>query len=91
MLRRPAAGKVLLSTILDYETGIPINISIHKDYNEREAFVKQLKYINSGDIVIFDRGYFSQEFVYELNKRNINYLFRIPYTNNRAALRPVNG
>jgi hypothetical protein len=32
-----------------------------KKRDERNAFKEQIKYLRSGDIVIFDRGYFSYD------------------------------
>lgn len=72
--------KILLSTIIDAETSIPISMHIHKTLNERDAFVKQLNFLERDDLVIFDGGYFSKELVCILNDRHLQYIFRISDT-----------
>lgn len=74
--------KVLLSVILDAETKIPISYHIHKTFNERKAFIRQLSYLEEGDLVIFDGGYFSNELISTLNEHNIDYIFRISENKN---------
>lgn len=49
----------LLSVIIDAKTRIPITFNISKDKDERAAFIKQTTYLNPGDTIVFDRGYFS--------------------------------
>ena len=40
---------------------------------------EQIKYLRAGDTVIFDRGYFSNDIIENLNKKGINYIFRLKY------------
>jgi hypothetical protein len=67
----------LISTIMDIEKEIPINYSLFKNLNEREALIYQLKYLNPGDTLIMDRGYFSNEILMLLINNNINCIFRL--------------
>jgi hypothetical protein len=67
----------LLSAVYDAETKIPLSYHIHKTKSEREAFLKQLKFINKGDIVTFDRGYYSEHLFSLLHERGIKVIFRM--------------
>jgi hypothetical protein len=44
--------------------------------NEREAFIKQLNYVDVNNIILFDRGYPCKILINELEKRNIKYIIR---------------
>jgi len=69
--------KAIISCIYDIENKIPINYYLFKQRNERDAFKQQIKYLRKGDIVIFDRGYFSYDIIDILNNKGINYIFRL--------------
>jgi hypothetical protein len=68
--------KCIISAIKDYDNNIPINYEINKNMNEREAFEKQLNYIEKSDILIFDRGYPSNNLLKILSDKNFNYILR---------------
>ena len=63
--------------LYDINNKIPINYFLIKTRNEREAFRNQIKYLRSGDIVIFDRGYYSYDIVEKLEIIDVNYIFRL--------------
>jgi IS4 transposase len=44
--------------------------------DERKCFIEQLKYVRKNDILLFDRGYYSEELINILNNKNIDYIFR---------------
>ena len=44
--------------------------------NEREAFIKQLNYVDIDNILLFDRGYSSNILIKELENKNIKYIIR---------------
>jgi hypothetical protein len=67
----------IISGLYDIDKKIIINYNHSINKNEREAFIEQFKYIRKGDILIFDRGYYSEKLVDLLNKNNIDYIFRI--------------
>jgi len=69
--------KGIISCLYDIENKIPINYFLFKKRDERDAFKQQIKYLRKGDTVIFDRGYFSYDLIDILNKKNINYIFRL--------------
>ena len=67
----------LISSVYDVSNKIPIFYGIYNHFNERAALLDQLEHIRANDIVIVDRGYFSNEVLLELHKRNIKVIFRI--------------
>ena len=69
--------KAIISCLYDIDNKIPINYYLFKKRDERDAFKEQIKYLRTGDIVIFDRGYFSYDIIEKLNKKGINYIFRL--------------
>ena len=71
--------KAIISCLYDIDHKIPINYYLFKKRDERDAFKEQIKYLRAGDIVIFDRGYFSYDIIEKLNKKDINYIFRLKY------------
>jgi hypothetical protein len=71
--------KAIISCLYDIENKIPINYYLFKKRDERNAFKEQIKYLRAGDIVIFDRGYFSYDIIEKLNNKGINYIFRLKY------------
>jgi hypothetical protein len=67
----------LMSSIHDIEHDIPINYTIFKNIDEREALKNQLIYLHEGDILIMDRGYYSKEMLALLTEHNIKTMFRL--------------
>ena len=66
-----------ISGLYDTDSNIVINYTHSVSLNEREAFINQLDYVKKGDIVLFDRGYYSNDLMDTLNYHGINYVFRI--------------
>ena len=54
----------LLSSLYDVDKKIPINYSLYKSFDEREALKDQLKYVKTNDVLIFDRGYYSDDLLF---------------------------
>lgn len=71
---------MLISGIYDINSKIVINYNHSLTLNERDAFIEQLSYINKGDTLIFDRGYYSYELMTILKEKQINYIFRVKKT-----------
>jgi hypothetical protein len=69
--------KGYLSCLFDIENKIPINYNLSKNIDERESLINQLKYVNKDDILIMDRGYYSDKLLKILNNLGINYIFRL--------------
>ena len=70
-------ASVLLSSLYDIDTKIPINYSIYNNHNERTSLQDQIKYLKSGDILVADRGYYSKEIVNALREKGIDFILRI--------------
>lgn len=66
-----------ISGLYDTDSNIVINYTHSVSLNEREAFINQLHYVKKGDILLFDRGYYSNDLMRTLNYHGINYIFRI--------------
>jgi len=79
-----------LSCLFDVDLKIPISYVIDKK-DERTLLLSQLDHLNENDILVADRGYYSNELINELKKKKINFVFRISkhinyYTNNREHI-----
>jgi hypothetical protein len=62
-----------LSCLFDVELKIPINYMMSNE-DERSLLIKQLTSLNNKDILIADRGYYSNHLVKKLNENKINYV-----------------
>jgi len=69
--------KGYLSCLIDINNKIPINYNLSIKNNERESFLEQFKYLKKNDIIIFDRGYYSEELLVSLENINVKYIFRV--------------
>lgn len=65
-----------LSCLFDVELKIPINYMMSNE-DERSLLIKQLTSLNNKDILIADRGYYSNDLIKKLNENKINYVLRI--------------
>ena len=70
-----------LGSLYDVDKRTSINYTLSKSLNEREILISQLKYVNSGDILIMDGGYYSEELISTLIEQNINFIFRMSSSN----------
>ena len=69
---------IMCSTLFDVQLDIPYDISLPKRHNERTAWVEDhLKCLHAGDLVIGDRGYFSQELGKTMQRNGIDVLLRV--------------
>ena len=79
-----------LSCLFDVDLKIPISYVIdNKD--ERTLLISQLDHLNENDILVADRGYYSNQLINELKKKNINFVLRISkhisyYINNKEHI-----
>ena len=67
----------LISSLYDITYGVPLNYSLFNVSNERNALEQQMKYVSSNDILIMDRGYFSQKLLKKLTESRIDCIFRL--------------
>lgn len=72
----------LVTGIYNITKKSPVYLELEKHLNERKSFLEfikksnNIKEIKDTDIFIFDRGYYSKDFIDELNKLNIKYIIR---------------
>ena len=67
----------MISCIYDTVNNVPFNIYLSNHFNERKAFLSQLKFFKQKSIFIFDRGYFPQELICNISLNKHSYLFRL--------------
>ena len=67
----------LVSSLFDVNNKMLINYMLCKKYDEREVLMKQIDYLRPNDILIIDRGYYSKELLFFLNKNSIKVIFRM--------------
>lgn len=70
--------KAYISCLFDINTKIPVNYNLSIKNDERQSFKEQFKYLKKNDIVILDRGYYSDDLLISLEKINVKYIFRLP-------------
>lgn len=67
----------LISGIYDIYNDTIVNLKLYPEKNERNAYIEQYDYLQKDDIIIHDRGYYSDEFLYKLYSINVNPIFRM--------------
>jgi len=76
----------LLTTIYNVDQKIPYGWHLSGHHNERKGFLAILNDVARGDTVIFDRGYYSQELVTNLERKGIHYIFRLKMNSKLSRL-----
>lgn len=71
-----------ISCLFDVYNNIPINYLLSKSSNERELLIEQLSYVKTNDIIIGDRGYYSNDVINNIIDMNSNFIFRIAKNKN---------
>ena len=66
-----------LSCLFDIELQIPINYNLSKSFNERNLLIEQFSHIKPNDILIADRGYYSDELINKFIDNKFNFIFRL--------------
>jgi hypothetical protein len=69
--------KGIISCLFDIDNQIPINYTLSESFNERNICIDQIKYLNKNDILVGDRGYYSDDVVKNLLNNQINFVFRL--------------
>ena len=67
----------LVSCLYELEPRLPTDFGLHADANERAAAARHLKALSAGDVVVYDRGYFSYEMLLEHVVRGQDAVFRL--------------
>ena len=72
--KRPIA---MLSSLVDVERGVCFDYCVSQHFNERQSAVQHLNKLHKGDIVLFDRGYFSAQLYSEFTAKGVDCVFRL--------------
>ena len=75
----------LLSCLYELRSQLPFDIDLVSHEDERKCALKHLAVLRMGDVVVFDRGYFSYALLYHLRRRGIDAIFRL-HTASGAAI-----
>ncbi len=75
--RCPIHPHGLVSCLYRLDTRTPVDFSLSAHIDERAAARAHLEALEPGDIVVFDRGYFSFVLLYALVWRGVHPVFRI--------------
>ncbi len=67
----------LMSCVYNIDTQVVYDFCLSKNLNERLCVPNHLNALEKGDIVIFDRGYFSYLLLYQCMEKNIFPVFRV--------------
>ena len=67
----------LVSCLYELEPRLPVDFELHADTNERRAAARHLKALSAGDVVVYDRGYFSYEMLLAHAVRGQDAVFRL--------------
>ena len=67
----------LLSCLYHLKTQIPVDFELVNHGNERLCAEKHLKALKKGDVVVYDRGYFSYIMLHQHIKSEIHAIFRL--------------
>jgi len=76
----------LISCLYDLRSGIPYDFDLNGHMNERKSAEEHLAILGPGDLVIYDRGYFSYAMLMTHADRNVGALFRIKSSKNFAEI-----
>lgn len=67
----------LLSCLYQLKSKIPYDFDLVSHGNERECALAHLKHLNEGDVVVYDRGYFSYALLYYHVQAGVHPVFRL--------------
>ena len=87
--RRPADNahypQGLLSCLYALRAKVPVDFDLLRHDNERQAARAHLKALSPNDVVVYDRGYFSQALLGEHLARGVHAVFRLQVNANAAV------
>jgi len=69
----------LVSCLYQLRSRVPIDFDMKADTGERTFAINHLDKLDKGDVVVYDRGYFSYSMLYWHVKKGIHPVFRMPY------------
>jgi len=66
-----------MSCMYNLHEQIVYDFEVASYFDERACAIKHLEHLNIGDVVIFDRGYFSYFMLYQIFEHKLNAVFRL--------------
>jgi hypothetical protein len=72
----------LVSTLFNLKTKLPYDVALKEMMSERVPVAQHLDRLSAGDVVVYDRGYFSYELLWEHVRRGVQAVFRLKGKNN---------
>jgi len=67
----------LLSCLYEIRSRLPHDFELVSHYDERQCARKHLDVLKKGDVVVYDRGYFSYDMLHQHLRRGIHAVFRL--------------
>jgi hypothetical protein len=67
----------LVSTLYQLKSRLPFDFDLVKHANERKCASTHLGVLNQGDVIVYDRGYFSYSLLYQHLQRGVLPIFRL--------------
>ncbi len=74
----------LVSCLYQLKSQIPHDFDLASHMNERRMALAHLKGLRAGDVVVYDRGYFSYAMLYEHQRRGVDVIFRLARSAGKA-------
>lgn len=69
-----------LSCLYRLKTGVPYDFVLDKNRSEKKAAERHLELLKQGDVVVYDRGYYSFHSLEAHTSENIHAIYRMRYT-----------
>jgi hypothetical protein len=67
----------LLSCLYQLQSGLPFDFDLTPGSDERQSAIRHLETLQAGDVVVYDRGYFSYLMLYRHYERGLHAIFRL--------------
>jgi hypothetical protein len=67
----------LTSCLYSLSEGVIYDFILVPHYDKRECALRHMDHVNFGDIIIFDRGYFSYLLLYKSIEKGVNIICRM--------------
>ena len=74
----------MISTLYRLHTRMPVDFDLFSHENERAAALTHLDHAAKGDVIVYDRGYWSFEMALVHHLRRLDFVFRIKNNTNPA-------
>lgn len=81
----------LVSCLYQLKTKMPIDFELSAHADERQLALQHLPLLTAGDIVVYDRGYFSYGLLHTHHRQGIHAVFRIPSSTIKAINEFIEG